>query len=79
MILLLTFSGTNILQHLHRSDSVSHVYPWGPVSKCMSAQVKNINVPANATKDYTVPGENGLYTDGIVHAPLFCGRVTVVA
>ena len=71
--------GTNILQHLHRSDSVTYEYPWGSMFKCMSAQVKNINVPAKATKAYTVPGERGLYIDGMVHAPLFCGRVTVVA
>ena len=71
--------GTNILQHLHRSDCVTYEYPWGSVLKCMSAQVKNINVPAKATKAYTVPGESGLYKDGMVHAPLFCGRVTVVA
>ena len=45
----------------------------------MSAQVKNINVPANATKANTVPGESGLHIDGIAHAPLLCGRVTVVA
>ena len=71
--------GTNILQHLHRSESVSHEYPWSSVFKCMSAQVKNISVPAKATKAYTVPGESGVFIDGIVHAPLFCGRVTVVA
>ena len=71
--------GTNILQHLHRFKSVSHEYPWSSVFKCMSAQVKNISVPAKATKAYTVPGEIGVFIDGIVHAPLFCGRVTVVA
>ena len=71
--------GTNILQHLHSSESVSHEYPWSSVFKCMSAQVKNISVPAKATKAYTVPGESGVFIDGIVHALLFCGRVTVVA
>ena len=45
----------------------------------MSAQVKDISVPAKATKAYTVPGESGLFIDGIVHAPLFSGRISVVA
>ena len=71
--------GTNILQHLHSSESVQHEYPWGSVFKCMSAQVKDISVPAKATKAYTVPGESGLFIDGIVHAPLFSGRISVVA
>ena len=71
--------GTNILQHLHSSESVSHEYPWGSVFKCMSVQVKDISVPAKATKAYTVPGESGLFIDGIVHAPLFSGRISVVA
>ena len=71
--------GTNILQHLHSSESVQHEYPWGSVFKCMSVQVKDISVPAKATKAYTVPGESGLFIDGIVHAPLFSGRISVVA
>ena len=71
--------GTNILQHLHSSESVQHEYPWGSVFKCMSVQVKDISVPAKATKAYTVQGESGLFIDGIVHAPLFSGRISVVA
>ena len=71
--------GTNILQHLHSSESVQHEYPWGSVFKCMSVQVKDISVPAKATKAYTVPGESCLFIDGIVHAPLFSGRISVVA
>ena len=47
------------------SESVQHEYPWGSVFKCMSVQVKDISVPAKATKAYTVPGETGLFIDGI--------------
>ena len=33
---------------------------------------------AKATKAYTEPGESGLFINGIVHAPSFCGRISVV-
>ena len=54
-------------------------YPWSSVFKCLSAQVTDTNLSGKTTKAYTIPAESGFYIDGIVHAPLFCGRMTVMA
>ena len=72
--------GTNILQHVARSshDTLEYQYPWPSVFKCLSAQVSNVNLSAKSTKVYTVPAESGFFLDGIIHAPLFCGRMNVV-
>ena len=71
--------GTNILEHLCSSDLMGFQYPWPSVFQCMHAQVRNLNVAVKTTKSYTVPAESALYIDGMVHAPVFCGRMTVVA
>ena len=71
--------GTNILEHLCSSDLRGFQYPWPSVFQGMHAQVRNLNVAAKTTKSYTVPAESALYIDGMVHAPVFCGRMTVVA
>ena len=72
--------GTNILQHVARSshDTSEYQYPWPSVFKCLSAQVSNVSISAKSTKVYTVPAESGFFLDGIIHAPLFCGRMNVV-
>ena len=54
-------------------------YPWPSVFKCLSAQVTDASLLGKTTKAYTIPAESGFYLDGIVHAPLFCGRMTVMA
>ena len=69
--------GTNILKHLHSSNAMSYQYPWSSVFKCMNAQVRDVSVSAKTTKSYTIPAESGLYIDGMVHAPVFSGRMTV--
>ena len=72
--------GTNILQHVAGSSQLpSHMeYPWPSVFKCLSAQVTDASLSGKTTKAYTIPAESGFYLDGIVHAPLFCGRMTVM-
>ena len=72
--------GTNILQHVARSshDTLEYQYPWPSVFKCLSAQVSNVILSAKSTKVCTVPAESGFFLDGIIHAPLFCGRMNVV-
>ena len=72
--------GTNILQHVAGSSQLpAHMeYPWPSVFKCLSAQVTDTSLSGKTTKAYTIPAESGFYIDGIVHAPLFCGRMTVM-
>ena len=73
--------GTNILQHVASSSQLPpHMqYPWPSVFKCLSAQVTDASLSGKTTKAYTIPAESGFYLDGIVHTPLFCGRMTVMA
>ena len=74
--------GTNILQHVSKPspDSlVDYPYPWPSVFKCMSVQVKDFDVSVKTSKAYTVPAGSGLFISGIVHAPVFCGKMTVTA
>ena len=74
--------GTNVLEHVCNtsSDSLGHCpSPWPSVFKCMSAQVKEFDVSVKTSKAYTVPGGSGLFISGIVHAPVFCGKMTVTA
>ena len=73
--------GTNILQHVASSSQLPpHMqYPWPSVFKCLSAQVTDASLSGKTTKAYTIPAESGFYLDGIVQAPLFCGRMTVMA
>ena len=72
--------GTNILQHVSRSSQLPPdiQYPWPSVFKCLSAQVTDTSLSGKTTKAYTIPAESGFYIDGIVHASLFCGRMTVM-
>ena len=70
--------GTNILKHLHSSNAMSYQYPWSSVFKCMNAQVRDVSVSAKTTKSCTIPAESGVYIEGLVHAPVFSGRMTVV-
>ena len=44
----------------------------------MNAQVRDVSVSAKTTKSYTIPAESGVYIDGMVYAPVFSGRMTVV-
>ena len=53
-------------------------YPWPSVFKCLRAQVTDSSLSGKTTKGYTIPAESGFFLDGIVHAPLFCGRMTVM-
>ena len=53
-------------------------YPWASVFKCLRAQVTDSSLSGKTTKAYIIPAESGFFLDGIVHAPLFCGRITVV-
>ena len=73
--------GTNILQHVSGSSQLHPdiQYPWSSVFKCLSAQVTDSSLSGKTTKAYTIPAESGFFLDGIVHAPLFCGRMTVMA
>ena len=74
--------GTNVLEHVYNtsSDSLGHCpSPWPSVFKCMSAQVKDFDVSVKTSKAYTVPAGSGLFISGIVHAPVFCGKMTVTA
>ena len=70
--------GTNILKHLHNSNAMSYQYPWSSVFNCMNVQVSDVRVSAKTTKSYTIPAESGVYLDGMIHAPVFSGRMTVV-
>ena len=45
----------------------------------MSAQVKDFEVSVKTSKAYTVPAGSGLFISGIVHAPVYCGQMTVTA
>ena len=74
--------GTNVLEHVYNtsSDSLGHCpSPWPSVFKCMSAQVKDFDVSVKTSKAYTVPAGSGLFISGIVHAPVFGGKMTVTA
>ena len=73
---------TNILEHVNntRSDRLGHCpSPWPSVFKCMSAQVEDFDVSVKTSKAYTVPSGSGLFISGIVHAPVFCGKMTMTA
>ena len=70
--------GTNILKHLHSSNAMSYRYQWSSVFKCINAQVRDVSVSVKTMKSYTIPAESGVYIDGMVHAPVFSGRMTVV-
>ena len=72
--------GTNVLEHVHSTSSDSlGPSPWPSVFKCMSAHVKDFDVSVKTSKAYTVPAGSGLFITGIVHAPVFCGKMTVTA
>ena len=73
--------GTNILKTVSSElSSLSHIaYPWSGIYNCLSAQVDpEVNIPVKLSKSLTVPANTAVFVDGMVHLPVFSGRMTVV-
>ena len=75
--------GTNILVHcLPESDGdvpVEHSYPWSSVFQCVSTRSTSLNLPVKLTKDVTIAPGCSTTVVGMIRAPVFAGRITVVS